>query len=312
MGIEDYGKNRITVRYSKSDVFDSSHFIHKYYLSNDDKRRLFPVDINALETMACLDDEISENFWNGVIPEDLPECTIVYDDIGLEKHVDCRQVRRGLLAVSSYRKDQRAELATEEVRAALNLNEWLREFEKILLAKQLSIEKEIKNGLRGSDTFLVDFETELTLDFYVREDDPCYKNNDADKHDWDRHSALMCRIKYLAASTLSDAINNPGYRELGDCQDHNDISGRGHNNPVYRARHCSLFHELTEHYGVPFKHLIRIGSIWANIEVNYQNAFDIDLRGERIAAKRQDTHSGKLKERSSIYRQLQYYGFGIP
>lgn len=312
MVVEDSGRKYITVKYSRSDVFDSSHFIHKYYLSNEDKRNLFPVDINALETMACLDDEISASFWNGVIPEDLPECTIVYDDIGLEKRVDCRLVRRGLLAVSAYRKDQRAELATEEVRAALNLNEWLREYEKILLAKQLSIEKEIKNSLRGSDNFLVDFETELTLDFYVREDDPCYINNDADKHDWDRHSALMCRIKYLVASTSSDAINNPGYRGLGDAKDHNDISGRGHNNPVYRARHCSLFHELTEHCGVPFKHLIRIGTIWANIEVNYQNAFDIDLRGERIAAKRQDTHTGKLKERRSIYRQLQFYGFRIP
>lgn len=312
MGIEDHGKNRITVRYSQSDKFDSSHFIHKYYLSNEDKRRLFPVDINALETMACLDDEISVEFLNGVIPEDFPECTIVYDDIGLEKFVDCGLVRRGLLAVSVYRKDQRAELATEEVRAALSLNEWLREYEKILLAKQLSIEREIKDGLRGSDTFLVDFETELTLDFYVREDDPSYENNDADKYDWDRHSALMCRIKHLAASTSTDEINNSGYRGLGDCQDHNDISGRGHNNPVCRARHCLLFHELTEHCGVPFKHLIRIGTIWANIEVNHQNAFDIDLRGELVSAKHQDTHTGKLKERSSIYRQLQFYGLLIP
>lgn len=311
MGIEDHGINRITVRYSKSDVFDSSRFIHKYYLSDGDKHQLFPVDINALETMALLDDEISADFWNGVIPEVLPECTIVYDDIGLEKRVDCSLVRRGLLAVSAYRKDQRAELATEEVRAALNLNECLREYEKILLANQLSIEREIKDGLRGRDTFLVDFETELTLDFYVREDDPSYENNDADKYDWDRHSALMCRIKHLAASTSTDAINNPGYRGLGDCQDHNDISGRGHNNPVYRARHCFLFHELTEHCGVPFKHLIRIGTIWANIEVNHQDAFDIDLRGEGIAAKRQDTHTGKLKGRNSMFRQLQFYGLFI-
>ncbi len=312
MVVEDSGRKYITVRYSRSDVFDSSHFIHKYYLSNEDKRNLFPVDINALETMACLDDEISADFWNGVIPEDLPECTIVYDDVGLEKYVDCSLVRRGLLAVSSYRKDQRAELATEEVRAALNLNEWLREYEKILLAEQLSIEKEIKNGLRGSDTFLVDFETELTLDFYVREDDSFYENNDADKHDWDRHSALMCRIKYLVASTSSDAINNPGYRGLGDTKAHNYIRSIDHNNPVYRARHCSLFRELTEHCGVPFKHLIRIGTIWANIEVIYQNAFEINLRDERIATKHLDTHTGKLKERSSLYRQLQLYGLSIP
>lgn len=312
MLVEDSGRKYITVRYSQSDKFDSSHFIHKYYLSNEDKRRMIPVDISALETMALLDDEISADFWNGVIPEVLPECTIVYDDIGLEKRVDCSLVRRGLLAISAYRKDQRAELTTEEVRAALNLNEWLRDYEKILLAKQLNMEKEITNRSPGSDTFLVDFETELTLDFYVREDDLSYDNNDADKYDWDRHSALMCRIKHLASSTSSDEINNSGYRGLGDCQDHNDISGRGHNNPVYRARHCLLFHELTEHCGVPFKHLIRIGTIWANIEVNHQDAFDIDLRDELVSAKRQDTHTGRLKERNSMFRQLQFYGLLIP
>lgn len=85
----------------------------------------------------------------------------------------------------AYWQDRRAELSPEEVRVALNLNEWLREYEKLLLAKQLSIENKLMDGLRGSDPFLVDFEIELTLDFYVREDDPFYDNDDANKHDWD-------------------------------------------------------------------------------------------------------------------------------
>lgn len=95
------------------------------------------------------------------------------------------------------------------------------------------------------------------------------------------------------------------YYGLGDDQDHNDLRGRGHSNPVYQARHCTLFHELTEHCDVPHKHLIRIGCMWADFEVIYQNAVDIDLIGKHIVANQQETFKGKLKDASSIYCQQQ-------
>lgn len=118
----------------------------------------------------------------------------------------------------------------------------------------------------------------------------------------------MCQLKYLAAHTSPHEIHDPDYWGLGDDQDHNDVRGRGHSNPVYQAKHCSLFHELTEHCDVPFKHLIRIGMISADFEVLYQNSVDIDLSGERIFTKRQETCTGKLKEVSSVYHQPLFVG----
>jgi hypothetical protein len=203
----------------------------------------------------------------------------------------------------AYWQDRRAELAPEEVRAALSLNDWLREYEKMLIAKQFSIEKTLMDGLRGNDPFLVDYEIKLTLDCYVREDDPFYDKDDANEHDWDKHAALMCQVNCLAPLISPNNVHDPDYWGLGDDQDHNDIRGRGHSNPVYQARHSYLFHQLTEHCGVPFKHLIRIGTICADFEVIHQNMVEIDLRGERIVAKRQETFTGKLKEVSTVYQK---------
>lgn len=66
---EDVRKH-IAVSYMSSDIFDSSHFIHKYYLSSDDKGKLFPVDISALEVMVdSLNGEESLSFrMTGTLP----------------------------------------------------------------------------------------------------------------------------------------------------------------------------------------------------------------------------------------------------
>lgn len=290
----DGDRGKIPVNYRNSDYFNSSHFIHKYYLSHEDKGKLFPVDIDAIERSVGGDDDI--DFRRGIIPENLQGCTIFYRDIGLEKQVAGDLVRRALLASSQYWQDCNVELTPEEVRAALHLNEWLRGYEKTLLAKQLLIEKELKDGLRGKDPFLVDYEIELKLDFYLREDDPFYDNDDANQHDWDSHSALMCRLKYISAYTSKSNVDTPDYRGLGDDQDHNYIRDSKHVNPVYRAKHCSLFHQLADHCDVPFKHLIRIGMVWAEFEVLYQNMVDIDLTGKEIVARQDDTWTGKLEK----------------
>lgn len=287
----DSGCKHLTINYIDNESNHEHRYIHKYYLSAEDKGKLLPVDLVALE--ASLDENHS-NLWKGIVPNTVKGCTILYQDIGAEKLVDSDLARRGLLAIASYHKDQRAELTPEELHAALNLNEWLRGYEKTLLAKQLSLEEDLKNCLRGNDPFLVDYEIDLKLDFYLREDDPFYDNQEAHKYDCDGDSGLMCIVKHI--DYRKGAIGTPDYRGLGDDQDHSNIWRIDHCNPIYRVKHCSLFHELTDHYDVPIKHLIRIGCICAEFEVLYQNMVDIDLSGELIVARQQDTWQGKLKE----------------
>ena len=288
---DDNGRKHLTVNFRDNGSAYEHRFIHKYYLSAEDKGKLLPVDLLVLAM--CLDEDNYE-LWNGIVPEVVEGCTIFYQDIGAEKRVESDLARRGLLAITKYYKDQRAELTPEEIRVALNLNEWLREYEKKLLAKQLSIEEELKDGLRGKDPFLVDYEIELKINFYVREDDLFYENDDANKYDCDSHSALMCCVKHI--DIRSGEIGTPDYRGLGDDQDHSNICNIDHPDPIFRVKHCTLFHELTYRHDVPFKHLGRIGMIWAEFEVLYQNMVDIDLSGERIVARQQDTWQGKLSD----------------
>lgn len=266
---DDNGRKLLTVSYRDSDAGYINKYIHKYFLSAEDKGKLFPVDLDALEM--SIDHDGLPNLWKGIIPKVVNECTIFYQDISLDKRVDRDLARRGLLAVAAYHKDHGAELTPEEVRTALNLNEWLRGYEKTLLDKQLSIEQELKNRLSEKDPFLVDYEIHLRMDFYLREDDPFHDNDDANEHDWDNDASLMFTLKNLESYSPERKYAALDCWGLGDDQDHNDVSDS--DNPVYQAKHCKLFRELTNYYyGVPIKHFNRIGTICAHFEVIYQNA----------------------------------------
>jgi len=276
--------NRVTANYRRSYSYNSDNYIHKYYLVPEDKAKLWPTDISALDYLARQYSKSCENIADVVFPADPPCATIYYKDLKLEKQVDWHLVQRVMLASELYEQDRRAELTSEEIRAALNLNDWLRSYEKTLLAKKLSIERQLKKELRDEAPFFLDYGVELKLDFYLREDDPFLENNESNRNDWDLTTALMC---YMSCSGRTyypeDETIPPDYWGLGDDQDHNDIrSDDNFYEPVCQANQCMLFHELISHCGVPIKHLIRIGTIWADFEVLQQNAVDVDLSGEQI------------------------------
>ena len=299
---------RITVSYRDSAHFDDWHFIHKYYLAPEDKGKLFPVDICALHMMAYRDAEFEHeleiDLWHGVIPEKLPAITIYYRDLKLEKQLGPELVRCGLLAISAYQQELLLEPTAEEARAALNLNDWLRGYEKTLAAKQVEIEEGLQNGLRGADPFLVDYEINLEMQFYLREEDPFCDNDAANRHDWDIDAALMCNMEYISGPSWLSEINDPDYRGIGDNRDHNDMRGSVSNNPVRSVSHCELFHRLISHHGVPIKHLKRIGRIWTDFKVQYQTGVEIDLNCETTNVKQIETFTAKLdNEGRCIFRE---------
>ena len=289
---------RFQVDHRDSNLFDYWHYIHKYYLSPDDKGRLFPVDIQALEFLFYDREEfgIEEPFdlWHGVIPGTLPDVMIFYRDLKLEKHLDADLVRRSLTAIAAYKQELMRDLTPEEERAALNLNTWLGGYEKSLVARYIEIANGMNEGLRGTDPLLVDYEIDLEMQFYLREDDPFYDNDAANEHDWEIHTALMCELKSLITPHRRNDVHDPEYFGLGDDRDHNEPWGRGCADPVMQARHCYLFHTLTSHCGVPRSHLKRIGMIWTDIRVINQTAVTIDLTGENIVARQVATFPGKI------------------
>lgn len=261
--------------------YNCDNFIHIYFLAPEDKTKLCPSDISVLEILADRHAEFCDDSCTA-LPNTPNFATIYYKDLKLEKQVDWEVVQRGLSAIKAYDQDCSTELTLEETRAALNLNDWLRNHEKTLLARLLNIEQRMQKEMRSDASFLADYEINLTLDFYLREDDPFFENELSSRDDWDMETARMCYMECIVARNLTKAdVDDPDYFGLGDNQDHNDMRNCNLDNPVYQSKHCWLFHKLISHCGVPIKHLIRIGAIWADFQVIHQHAVTIDLSGQQ-------------------------------
>jgi hypothetical protein len=76
------------------------------------------------------------------------------------------------LAYAAYRDDRRVALTPEETHAAINLNTWLIDWEKALLARCIRLSESMERQVRSGDDWLTDYEILVTAWFYVRHDDP--------------------------------------------------------------------------------------------------------------------------------------------
>ena len=120
-----------------------------------------------------------------------------------------------------------------------------------------AIETGLKERLSHNDPFLSDYEIEVVLDYYLREDDPAYRDDD------DNILAKRC---YSLKGVASD-----GDLWFDDGENHNVFEGwDGH--PMKDEHHCWLFHDLYDHSyrdssRLPWKDIMRIGTIWVDIQV---------------------------------------------
>jgi hypothetical protein len=256
--MEQHDEQRLAVMHGWSNIFNAWHYIHKYYLEPEDKGQLFPADLQALERLQGTT-EVSELLRNG---DSMPGCTVYYKDLGLEKSLSGRLVAAGLLGIAAYRKERQQEMTPEELQAALQLNAWLREYEQTLHRQRNQLEQKLKKSLAGGDPFATHYEIEVELEYYLRDDDPFCTAADPHLNDWDEDISLMCRLRLEQHNS-------------GDT-DYNDHPERGRcSNPVFNEPHSWLFHDLTSHHGVPVKHLCRIGRVWGEVMVRYQNAVGV-------------------------------------
>ena len=265
------------VYFSRSQCEHSSRYTHKYYLPQELRASIFPVDIDGI-TSCFYDDYNIYGVNGGYIPENVPDCVIKYKDLGLEKHINGDTVRRVLLAIAGYYADDRALLTPEEQQAALNLNTWFIEWERDLHNRCIQLSRDMERQVRSGDKWLSDYEIDVEVDFYVRDDDPFSLDNmpDGSKDDIDCDTGLLCTMKLLVA--LPIFLCGSGQRwGIGDGQDHNDCHTR--QEEIYNVRHCATFHELFRHMHMPVKHAGRIGRVYTDIIIRHQNGISIELKG---------------------------------
>lgn len=285
---------RFVTSYSRARYDSTARYIHKYYLPLEVRQRIFLADIRALKR-AC----VVEEAWRGN-PSDPPLCCVVYyDDLCLEKAIPAHDVALVLQAITAYSDDCHSKLTDDENRAAMNLNTWLRDWEKNLLAECVRIIEEMEQRVRSGDSWLTDYEIDVEVAFYIRDDDPFSEenNSDADNHDVDNDASLLCSTELLVGPIFGKAAESPDFWGIADGKDHNYEHGSGLRckSSIYEAEHCSTFHELYSQLHIPMKHMGRIGYVATDIKVCHQNGISINVAGEKTIA---DQDEPRIREYS--------------
>ncbi len=269
-----------TCRFKIENIDSKSLYIHKYYLHLELRSRISPADINGIRKCFTAECDV----WERRLAEKLPDCVIMYKDIGMEKRIDGETARQVLLAHIAYLDDRQAELTAEELQAAINLNAWLIEWEKRLLARCIQVSEAMERQIRSGDSWLTDYHIEVAVDFFVRDDDPFSYKNMPDSYENYEDCGTLCHSEMLFSRPISSfEAAKDDYYGIGDSLDHND---RRHfsDSPVDQVRHCLTFHELYDHLYVPMMHMGRIGRIFTDIVIQHQNGIDVDLKGEQVIA----------------------------
>jgi hypothetical protein len=275
-------KKHASVSFKSSEYNDPMRYIHKYYLPQKLKNKIFPTDIDGI--VSSFIEGKGFNLWEKHIRRKPPECLIYYHDIGLEKRIDSDTVRRVLKAYAEYHYDCRAKLTTKEVGTALRLNARFVEWEKNLLLRCIQIRDSMELQVSSGDSWLTDYHMDVKVGLYARKDDPFSEDNmlGGSFNDIDCNTALLCTIKLLLQVPVRNCRNEEMWG-IGDNQDHNDVPRGSRTEEIYNVRHCATFHELFSHMNMPVKHAGRIGCIYTSITITQQNETSLDFSGKAIA-----------------------------
>ena len=140
----------------------------------------------------------------------------------------------------------------ENIVSLKKLNSYLQVIEKEANAEVGKIKQALQTRLQKQKEFLTDYEIDIEVVFVLREDDLDYSEDEDN---------------ILVTLHCCDHIGSENAEEN---YDYNTIS------KLLPFRHCALFHALYDHVSphLDLSELLRIGSAWVNIHVEYQRRYD--------------------------------------
>jgi hypothetical protein len=147
-------------------------------------------------------------------------------------------------------------LTKKQLQALKNLNTRLKILQDRLIAEVLNLDRELKLRVADENDILDDYEIELQLSFFLKEDDNKYKKDD--------DNILTSLSEYLKGISI-DIKQYPWRWD----NNHNEFRGRTEH-LMKQDYHCWWFHCLYDHTDLEFKDMLRIGRIWSDIKVYYQ------------------------------------------
>lgn len=160
--------------------------------------------------------------------------------------------QRSLTASTPYQP-----LNEEEHKQLLALNERLTLLEEqylpILNAKHIELQKQVNNP----ENWIQEFNLEIVITFYLREDDPEYEDEDDN---------ILMQIPISHCDYNAEGIERKrgfGMTNINHC----DFIGAENED----EHHCYLYHDLYDHCGLDWRDLLRIGSLYVEIKIDEQS-----------------------------------------
>jgi hypothetical protein len=139
------------------------------------------------------------------------------------------------------------------------LNDRLAAIEHHIQREATILNTQLQARVQDPADWLSDYEIELEVTFWLREDDPAYQEDDDNIL-----ATLRERLKGCAQHDfgIDDRINHNAFQQMD-----------GH--PMQGEVHCWLYHRLYGHTDLWFDDMLRIGRIWVDIQVWYQHTCEV-------------------------------------
>ena len=133
-------------------------------------------------------------------------------------------------------------------------NESLRQLEDKFYPIMAAKHKELQARVADPADWLMDFNLECLITFYLREDDPEYEEDD--------DNVLMEIVEMHREKKTRRRDWGFGATHTNHAESVRDFSGE---------RHCYLYRHLYDHCGLDWRDLFRIGSLWVDIKIDEQS-----------------------------------------
>lgn len=259
MSAKSYRSSSMTINTYKS----GDRYVYKYYVPNEIKSKIHVADLTAIQ-QASMENSVTQDKsvpGEGVFVE--------YAQLGVKKWISPEDAQAVMIAYEKYYDDIRAAMTDDEKLAAQQLNHWLRQQEKVVLDHCRQLNSEMQQRLHSPQDPINDYEIDIHVSFYVREDDPFYDDDAANQFDPDCDASLLWTFNDCVKSHIQWFDEKQwGW---GDDLDHNDHLTAGSSEV---NNHCAWFHELYDHAHIPMKHMARVGKMWVDIQVQHQMELD--------------------------------------
>ena len=144
------------------------------------------------------------------------------------------------------------DFTNDEVAKFRNINTKLTEYEKVMKQEVEELYAYANRRRKDKDDIIRDFYMEVSVYFYLDENNPAYKEEDTDN------------IMTVIFTTKHDVDWEFGF---GDDNDHNTLPAR-QGTPLEHDKYCALFHALYDHTALHYQELLMIGNFELDVKLH--------------------------------------------